>query len=773
MGSAPGNTTRVVCALIGDVSFDFTAELMAGISGAGEKAKVRVIFLMGMQSYAGLMNRNVTQTVALNHNSVYDYASLTGADAFIIACGSLSGFSGGGLDRRFLARFAKTPYVVLQERVAMDSPSRTYIVVDNYRSFSQCIEHLIVAHGYRKIALVSGPEGHSDARERMSAYLDCMHTHGLPVTREMVAFGDYSEYVDDLVSKLIDDNPGLEAIAFANDEMAKAGYRECRRRGLVVGRDIAITGFDNFNSGRTMEPPLTTVSQDTFRMGQLALERAVALMDGKAVQPMEMRTEFRPRQSCGCPRTGLCYPSGMNEGSTEAFIDAIIREIVQEYASHFTHDKQDFQIKALSECLAYLRTVALDSPQGPVDYNELAAQLDAFFHKYDQPALLLSQCLEDFIRQLLRSCSFSPAVSKFGEAISYMHQYIYIRELRLREVRLETYRAQSWIAPELTRGLFSEADEETVFRSVVERLVRAGLRNVYICLLERPQTRRKEEPPEGTPQTLRLAAYAGKKGAVVYPPAERPTVSAAHPLWRMPDYTPLNATMAFNLFSGAHQYGILVCDEDRTKSALMHVIGLQLGMLIDFMDLRRKERAISEELEDIREKNEILNFLSEYDALCELLNRRGFIERAIRCNRENIGKTAYCAFMDLDYLKQINDTFGHPEGDVALQGVSAILKRIAGDNDLLGRIGGDEFIGLFLSEDPTFEADFTGRLQAECDRYNESAGRPYWLDISVGIAYFVCRQGLEVSSVIADADQYMYEAKRRRAVHGLRLKEHG
>ncbi len=769
VGVASEEKTRVVGVLIGDVSYNFTAELMAGIAEAGERNRINVLFLMGMQNYSGHYEDNAARMTAISHNSVYDYASLTGADAFIIACGSLTGFSGGGLDRRFLARFANVPYVVLQEHVAMDSPKRTYIVVDNYHSFCQNIEHLITVHGYRKIALVSGPDGHPDARERMSAYLDCMQKHGLPVTREMVAFGDFSEYVDDLVSRLIDENPGLEAIAFSNDEMAKAGYRECRRRGLVIGRDIAITGFDNFNIGRTMEPPLTTVAQDVFRMGQLAMERAVMLMAGVAVQPLEMDTEFLARQSCGCSRTGFCYPSGVAADDTEAFIDAIIHQIEEGYAGHFTKDKRDAQVTALGDCFAYLRAIALDSPLEPVDYNDLVSHLDVFFMEYDQPTLLLSQCLEDFLRQLLGSCHFSQSVSKFGAAVSYMNQYIHTQEIRRLEMRLETYRAQTWISPELTRGLFSETNEEKIFRSVVERLEYSGLRNVYVCLLDEPQCcRLKEVPPAVESLRLHLAAYTGGKEAVTYPKALRPVIDAKHPLWQMPNYGHRSATMAFSLFSGENQYGVLLCDEDSAKSELMHMIGLQLGMLIDFIGLRDKERAISEELESIRDKNEIHNFLSEYDSLCGLLNRRGFIEKAIRLNRENIGRTAYCVFMDLDYLKQINDTFGHTEGDVALQGVSAILHNVAGKDDPLGRIGGDEFIALFLSEDPAFEKDFQRRFQAECDRYNRNSGRPYLLDVSVGIAHFVCRHGLEVSSVIADADKYLYEAKRRRSVYELR-----
>jgi diguanylate cyclase (GGDEF)-like protein len=754
MGPDSRKRSRVVGVLIGDVSFDFSAELMAGISGTAAEADMRVVFLLGMQRYAEDFEGSACKAVAVSHNGVYDYAGLIGADAFIIACGSLSGFSGGGLDQRFLSRFSGVPYVVLQERIAADNRKKTYIVVDNYRSFSQCVEHLIVQHGYRRIALVSGPRGHADARERMRAYLDCMRRHELPVPDGMIADGDYSEYVDDLVSGLIDRNPGLEAIVFANDEMAKAGYRECRRRGLVVGRDIAITGFDNFNAGRTMEPPLTTVSQDTYQMGRLAVERVTAMLDGREAPPLEMRTEFLARQSCGCARRSfrIAVPAG---AEAAAQIDAVIDEIVGGYAGHFAMDKREAHAADLRGCFLALREIALRSPRGPVDYNELAGRLDAVFSPFDQPTLLLGQCLQDFLLQFPGTGEFPPQVVTFIAAVSYMQQYMHSREVGVLDGRLETYRSQSWIAPELTRGLFGETDEQTVYRRVVRRLVRMGLNNVYICLMENEDCSRGARGGEVV-HRLRLAACADAESDTAYPPAERPLVDAEHPFWQMPGYAQLHAVMAFSMFSGDQHFGVLLCDEDRQKSPLLHVIGLQLGMLIDFLALREQERKISAELENIREKNEILNFLSEYDSLTGLLNRRGFIERAIRRNRENIGKTAYCAYMDLDYLKQINDTFGHSEGDAALIGLSALLKGIAGDSGLIGRIGGDEFAGLFITEDPEFEARFLHAFEAQNTQYNQASAQPYRLEVSIGLAHFTCRQGLEVSSVLAAADKYLY-----------------
>lgn len=757
---------RLIGVLIGDVSFDFTAELMAGLVDAGKKANAQLLFLLGMQKYSSPFDLDAFKAVSASHNRIYDYSTMTGADAFIIACGSLSGFS-GGVDQDFLSRFANSPTVILQERAEIDSRQKTYIVVDNYHSFSQCIEHLIVTHHFRKIALVSGPAGHADARERLHAYRDCMAKYHLAVPEDWVVYGDFSEYVDDLVSDLLDRNPDLEAIAFANDEMAKAGYRECRRRGLVVGRDIAITGFDNFNAGRTMEPPLTTVSQDTYEMGRLAVEQAMLLLDGKPVSPLEMRTEFLQRQSCGCRRRNYQCPASLSPADEADAIDAGIEEIQNSYVTHFPHSQRAERTAVVGGCFAILRRFALTAPEEAPEYNTLSGELDAYFTGFSQPLSLFGQCLEDYLLQLLGPRSLTPALRKFAAAVSYLLQYIHTRELKTLDSRLTTYGTQSWLAPELTRGLFSETSDEKVLHCLVKRLVNAGFSNVSLCLLENTPS---ADPSALFPVNLRLAAYASANGDRAFSPAERPIIDPAHPLRQLPCLMHAPATMAFSLFSGSRQYGILLCDADLEKSSLLHVISLQLGMLFDFLDLRRQERNIAVELESIREKNEILNFLSEYDPLCGLLNRRGFIERAIRSNRENIGKIAYCAFIDLDYLKQINDSFGHHEGDLALQGVSDILQRLARPGDLIGRIGGDEFVGLFLSEDPGFEAQLETRFHKICADYNTSEDKPYWLDISMGLTRFICRQGLEISTVIAEADQRLYEAKRRRRDVNLRLK---
>jgi len=241
-----------------------------------------------------------------------------------------------------------------------------------------------------------------------------------------------------------------------------------------------------------------------------------------------------------------------------------------------------------------------------------------------------------------------------------------------------------------------------------------------------------------------------------------PVYNHEFPLTGLPALDGSELLISFGIFSGDMQYGVFLCEADEQTLPILHIIGLQLGMLANFLDLKSKERIVLSELDNTRERIEVLSFLSEYDPLCNVYNRRGFIEQAIRLNRENEGKRAVCAFIDLDNLKGINDTFGHTAGDEAIISASAILKRSVGDEDLVARVGGDEFIVLLLVDHAEFENTFPSRLNSLFSRYNHTSDKPYNLTASVGLTSFICRQGLEISKVIDQADKMLYVEKKHK-----------
>ena len=381
----------------------------------------------------------------------------------------------------------------------------------------------------------------------------------------------------------------------------------------------------------------------------------------------------------------------------------------------------------------------------------------------------MAKRVNDYVLQIPVECLGYPALRKLYDVISFTQGYLYAFCARLSEHDLDDFRAQSWFIPELIRDLVNyDIEDGGVYKSVVERLHGIHINNIYICLLPEPRPLHDAEQLN-MPEKLRLAAYHSGGKTQAYSLPQMPEISADQPMRDLPGLNGSTHLMCFSIFSGDVQYGVFMCETNIAKSSLMHIIGLQLGILINFLELKQKERIVGSELENIRERNEILNFLSEYDSHCAILNRRGFIERAIRLNRENAGKRAICVFMDLDHLKEINDTFGHSHGDMALVALSDLLKQTVRSYDLVARIGGDEFIGMFLIDTPAYDEIFRRRIQKAFAEYNQASKLPYYVEASVGIAHFTCNQGLEISRIVNDADRYLYEEKKYKRKSALKM----
>ena len=82
--------------------------------------------------------------------------------------------------------------------------------------------------------------------------------------------------------------------------------------------------------------------------------------------------------------------------------------------------------------------------------------------------------------------------------------------------------------------------------------------------------------------------------------------------------------------------------------------------------------------------------------------------------------------------------------------------------DLIARIGGDEFVGMFIADRGDFQRIFESRIKQEMKKYNLTSDKPYLVTISVGITSFQCALGLEIEKMINEADHYLYKAKKHK-----------
>jgi len=162
-----------------------------------------------------------------------------------------------------------------------------YVDVDGADGMCQVVEHL-VACGHRRIAALGWPEDSRVGNNRMEGFLSALDVAGLQASSEWILRGEgvYQFGVDAterLLSRSQDQFPS--AIVAFNDFMAIGAMHAIHAKGLKVGRDIAVTGFDDVPLVQYLKPSLTSVRQPIWAVGQHVIAMLLNLLaDKKSVQ---------------------------------------------------------------------------------------------------------------------------------------------------------------------------------------------------------------------------------------------------------------------------------------------------------------------------------------------------------------------------------------------------------------------------------------------------------------------------------------------------------
>lgn len=171
-----------------------------------------------------------------------------------------------------------------------------------------------------------------------------------------------------------------------------------------------------------------------------------------------------------------------------------------------------------------------------------------------------------------------------------------------------------------------------------------------------------------------------------------------------------------------------------------------------------------ETLQDMTERKEIeeeVRLLAVTDHLTGLYNRRGFIalaEQQLKLSARS-RKAMLLYFADLDGMKQINDTWGHDEGDRALIDTAAILRETFRASDILARIGGDEFAVLSIDATDIAPQSLVERLEINLHEFNCHKEHPYCLSMSIGVVSYDPAHPYSLDDLISRADEEMYTRK--------------
>jgi len=156
-----------------------------------------------------------------------------------------------------------------------------------------------------------------------------------------------------------------------------------------------------------------------------------------------------------------------------------------------------------------------------------------------------------------------------------------------------------------------------------------------------------------------------------------------------------------------------------------------------------------------------IKFYSEFDPLTKTFNRRAGI---IKLNDlfpadERRHFIVSLCFIDINGLKEVNDTLGHKLGDELIVSVAEVIKETIRTHDFVVRLGGDEFLIVFNGIDTAMAETIWERIVQVYEQINKEENRPYIISVSHGIVDFDNKRKTHVDDLINAADEKMYNEK--------------
>lgn len=179
------------------------------------------------------------------------------------------------------------------------------VSVNDRDSTRQITEHLILDHGYTKIAHISGPQKVSIGKKRLEGFLDALKAHELEIHKDWIVESGFREDTGyEAMKRLLEENQHdlPQAVVAVNDPTAIGAMDAIREHGLSIPRDIAVVGFTDDIRSSLLDVPLTTLRQPAYKIGEKAARKLIQTIEEEdtPAEKIEIPTSLQIRASCGC-----------------------------------------------------------------------------------------------------------------------------------------------------------------------------------------------------------------------------------------------------------------------------------------------------------------------------------------------------------------------------------------------------------------------------------------------------------------------------------------
>ncbi len=246
-------STKTVGVIVPEIKHDFFSSVISGIEEVASTQKYTTMVCQSNEDY----EREVRNTRALMSNRV---------------AGILISVSQNVQNTDHFKMVLKQGIpLVFFDRVYEDIGT-SKVIVDDYNGAFRAVEHLIQS-GFKRIAHLAGPEHLSISRDRLQGYLGALKHNNIPIDDDLIIFGGFNEK-DGMAGfeKLLELNELPDAIFGVNDPVIVGAYLKIKEHGLRIPEDIGLVGFSNNPIVSYLDPPLTTIAQPGYEIGQTAMK---------------------------------------------------------------------------------------------------------------------------------------------------------------------------------------------------------------------------------------------------------------------------------------------------------------------------------------------------------------------------------------------------------------------------------------------------------------------------------------------------------------------
>jgi LacI family transcriptional regulator len=270
------NRSQSIGVMVPEIANHFFSQAINGIEAAAYARGYHVVIVQSQESY----EREVEKV---------DHLAARRVDGLIMSISSHT----ADIQHLLTQRERGLPLVFFDRIPAAIETHK--VVADNVRGAYEATRHLLQT-GRRRIAHITSLPGLSITEERLQGYLTALEEFGVPFDDALVK---YCDLLHEEVGANLDALFGLpvppDAFLTASDRLALAYYAGLKKRRVRIPDDVAFIGFSNLNVAELLHPPMSTVVQPAFEMGQQAAELLLNLIEKKPKQP-EYRTVSLPME---------------------------------------------------------------------------------------------------------------------------------------------------------------------------------------------------------------------------------------------------------------------------------------------------------------------------------------------------------------------------------------------------------------------------------------------------------------------------------------------